>query len=135
MATCSGTTGFVPPLSGKNCKRFGDVLEIRWHVPRMDTDTAPTSRADVIYCIFRRAMGVLMKSFVVIGVFFALLGIAALVFPAFWTSNTKEVARLGDVTVQNRENVLHVIPPAASIGAIVLGGCLIVAGVVLKDRD
>ena len=76
-----------------------------------------------------------MKPLVVIGVFFAFLGIAALVFPAFWTSNTKEVARLGDVTVQNRENVLHVIPPAASVGAIVLGGCLIVAGVVLKDRN
>ena len=75
-----------------------------------------------------------MKSFVVIGVFFALLGIAALVFPAFWTSNTKEVARLGDVTVQNRENVLHVFPPTASIGMIVLGGILIVAGV-LKGKD
>src|SRR6476646_6576891 len=99
------------------------------------SDIAPTFRADVIYCLLRRAMGVLMKSLVVIGVFFALLGIAALVFPAFWTSNTQEVARLGDVTVQNRENVLQVIPPAASIGAIVLGGCLIVAGVVLKDRD
>ena len=76
-----------------------------------------------------------MKSLVIIGILFAFLGIAALVFPAFWTSNTKEVARLDDVTVQNRENVLHVIPSAASVGAIVLGGCLIVAGVVLKDRD
>ena len=76
-----------------------------------------------------------MKSLPMIGAILALLGIVALAFPAFWTSNTKEVAKLGDVTVQNRENVLHVIPPAASIGAIVLGGCLIVAGVVLKDRD
>lgn len=75
-----------------------------------------------------------MKSLPMIGAILALLGIVAMAFPAFWTSNTKEVAKLGDVTVQNRENVLHVIPPAASIGVIVLGGILIVAGV-LKGKD
>lgn len=75
-----------------------------------------------------------MKSLIVVGILLALLGIAALAFPAFWTSNTQEVAKLGDVTVENRENVLHVIPPIASIGAIVLGGGLIVAGIAYKNR-
>ncbi len=76
-----------------------------------------------------------MKSLLIIGAVLALLGIVALVFPAFWTSETKDVAKLGDVTVENQENVLHVIPPTASIVAILLGGGLIVAGVALKGRD
>ena len=59
----------------------------------------------------------------------------ALTYPAFWTRDTKEVAKLGDVTIQSHENVLHFIPPIASIGAIVIGGGLILAGVVLKGRD
>ena len=63
------------------------------------------------------------------------MGIVALVFPAFWTKDTKDVAKLGDVTIECQENVLHVIPPTASIGAIVLGGGLIVTGVALKGRD
>jgi hypothetical protein len=76
-----------------------------------------------------------MKSLLAIGAVLAFLGIVALIFPAFWTSDTKEVARLGDVTVQNRENVLHIIPTNASIGIVVLGGVLIVAGVALKSKD
>lgn len=76
-----------------------------------------------------------MKSLPIIGAILALIGIVALAFPAFWTSDTKDVAKLGDVTIQHRENVLHVIPPIASIAAIVVGGGLIVAGVVLKGRD
>jgi hypothetical protein len=76
-----------------------------------------------------------MKSLVIIGALLVLLGIAALAYPAFWTRDTKEVAKLGDVTIQSHENVLHVIPPIASIGPIVIGGGLILAGVVLKGRD
>jgi hypothetical protein len=76
-----------------------------------------------------------MKSLLVIGAILAFLGIVALTFPAFWTSDTKEVARLGNVTVQNHEDVLHVIPTTASIGMVVLGAALIVAGVALKGKD
>ena len=76
-----------------------------------------------------------MKSLLIVGALLALLGILTLAFPAFWTRDTKNVAQLGDVTIQNHDNVLHVIPPTASIGAIVLGGGLIVAGVALKGRD
>ena len=76
-----------------------------------------------------------MKPLVIIGTLLALLGIVTLVFPAFWTKDTKDVAKLGDVTIQHHENVLHVIPPTASVVAIVLGGGLIVAGVALKGRD
>jgi hypothetical protein len=76
-----------------------------------------------------------MKPLTIVGALLALLGIIALAFPAFWTSNRKEVAKLGDVTVESREKVLHVIPPIASVGLIVLGGGLIVAGIVSGRRD
>ena len=58
-----------------------------------------------------------MKSLLIVGALLALLGIVTLAFPAFWTRDNKNVAQLGDVTIQNRENVLHVIPPTASIGS------------------
>jgi len=79
--------------------------------------------------------GVSMKSLLIIGALLALVGIVTLAFPAFWTRDNKNVAQFGDVTIQHRENVLHVIPPTASVVAIVLGGGLIVAGVALKGRD
>ena len=75
-----------------------------------------------------------MKALITIGVVLAALGIASLVFPAFWTSHTHEVAKLGSVTVQNRESVLHVIPTAASVAAIVVGGGLVAAGVASGNR-
>ncbi len=67
-----------------------------------------------------------MKPLLLIGALVALLGIVTLAFPAFRTRDTKDVAKLGDVTIQSHENVLHVIPPTASIAAIVLGGGLMV---------
>jgi hypothetical protein len=76
-----------------------------------------------------------MKPLLIIGTLLALAGIVTLVFPAFWTRDTKRVAQIGDVTIQHKENVLHVIPPSASVGAIVLGAGLIVAAVALKGRD
>ena len=76
-----------------------------------------------------------MKPLLIIGTLLALAGIVTLVFPAFWTRDTKRVAQIGDVTIQHKENVLHVIPPGASVGAIVLGAGLIVAAVALKGRD
>jgi hypothetical protein len=76
-----------------------------------------------------------MKPLLLIGALVALLGVVTLAFPAFRTRDTKDVAKLGDVTIQSHENVLHVIPPTASIVAIVLGGGLMLAGVVLKGRD
>ena len=76
-----------------------------------------------------------MKPLLIIGARLALAGIVTLVFPAFWTRDTKSVAQIGDVTIQHKENVLHVIPPTASVGAIVLGAGLIVAGVAWKGRD
>lgn len=76
-----------------------------------------------------------MKPLLIIGALLALLGILTLAFPAFWTRDAKTVAQIGDVNIQHNENVLHVIPPTASVGAIVLGAGLIVAGVALKGRD
>jgi len=75
-----------------------------------------------------------MKALIAIGVVLAIQGIASLVFPAFWTSHTEQVAKIGSVTVQNRQNILHVIPTAASVAAIVVGGGLVAAGVASGNR-
>ncbi len=76
-----------------------------------------------------------MKSLLILGALLAITGIMTLAFPAFWTRDTKNVAQLGDVTIQHHEDVLHFIPPTASVGVILLGGGLIVAGIALKGRD
>jgi len=70
-----------------------------------------------------------MKSIIWVGAVLALLGILGLAIPAFTTSQTKDVARLGDVKVQSTEQTTHVIPQGLSIGVLVLGLVLIGAGV------
>ena len=64
-----------------------------------------------------------------LGAVIALLGILGLTIPAFTTSQTKDVASLGDLKIQATEQSTHVVPPALSGGALVLGLVLIGAGV------
>lgn len=73
-----------------------------------------------------------MKSITWFGALLALLGILGLAIPAFTTSQTKDIAKLGDVKIQTTEQSTHVIPQALSVGALVLGVILIGAGVYAK---
>jgi hypothetical protein len=69
-----------------------------------------------------------MKSIIWFGAVLALLGVLGLAIPAFTTSQTKDVVKLGDVKVQSTEHTTHVIPQALSVGALALGVILIGAG-------
>ena len=70
-----------------------------------------------------------MKSIVWFGAVLALLGILGLAMPIFTTSQTEDVAKLGDVKIQTTEQSAHVVPQALSTGALVLGLVLVGAGV------
>jgi hypothetical protein len=51
-----------------------------------------------------------------------LLGFA---IPVFTTSQTKDVAKLGDFKLQAQEQQSYVIPPLVSRGAVVLGAVMV----------
>ncbi len=69
-----------------------------------------------------------MKSITLFGTLLVLLGILGLAIPVFTTSQTKDVVKLGDLKIQNTEQSTHVIPPAVSAGALLLGVVFIGAG-------
>jgi hypothetical protein len=69
-----------------------------------------------------------MKSITWLGAALALLGILGLAIPVFTTSQTRNVAQLGDLKIQSTERSTHVVPQALSAGALVLGVVLIGAG-------
>jgi hypothetical protein len=66
-----------------------------------------------------------MKLPLILGVVLLIGGLAAFAVPMFTTQQTKDVARIGDLHVQAKEDTTHVIPPLVSEGAIVLGAILI----------
>jgi hypothetical protein len=70
-----------------------------------------------------------MKSITWLGAFIALLGVLGLAIPVFRTSQTRDVASLGDVKIQSTEQSTHVVPLALSASGLVLGLVLIGAGV------
>jgi hypothetical protein len=70
-----------------------------------------------------------MKSITWFGALLALLGILGLAIPAFTTSQTKDIAKVGNLKIQSTEHSTHVIPQALSVGAIALGIILIGAGI------
>jgi hypothetical protein len=56
------------------------------------------------------------------------LGLIGLAIPIFTTQQTKEMARIGDLTLQTTESTSYVVPPLLSGGVLVLGVILIGAG-------
>jgi hypothetical protein len=73
-----------------------------------------------------------MRSITWFGAVLALLGILGLAIPVFTTSQTKDVAKVGDVKIQNTEKSTHVVPQTVSVGVLVLGVILIGAGLYHK---
>lgn len=69
-----------------------------------------------------------MKGIVLVGAVVALLGLLGLAIPVFSTSQTKDVAKLGDLKIQTNEETSHVIPPMLAGGALVIGVLLIGVG-------
>ena len=74
-----------------------------------------------------------MKGIVIIGAILVILGLVGLAIPVFTTSQTKNVATLGDLKVQATEQTPHSIPPLLSGGVMILGVVLVGAGL-YKNR-
>ncbi|CCG41177.1 hypothetical protein [Magnetospirillum molischianum] len=69
-----------------------------------------------------------MSKVMLAGAILVLLGVLGLAIPYFTTSNTKDVATLGDLKLQTTESTSHFIPPAAAGGLLSLGVVLLVVG-------
>jgi hypothetical protein len=69
-----------------------------------------------------------MKGIVLIGAVVALLGLVGLAIPVFSTSQTKDVAKIGDLKIQANEETTHVVPPMLAGGALVIGLVLVGVG-------
>jgi hypothetical protein len=68
----------------------------------------------------------------VIGAVLVLLGIAGIAIPSFTTSDTRDVAKVGDLKVQAKEDTPHFIPPAVAEGAVLVGVVLLGAGFIRR---
>ena len=73
-----------------------------------------------------------MKWILQIGAVLALVGGIGLAMPVFTTSQTKDVASLGDLKLQSTEQATHVVPWSLSASALVLGLFLIGTGIYTK---
>ncbi len=73
-------------------------------------------------------MGRSMNMLVIAGALLVLLGVAGLAVPVFTTPQTSEVARIGDLHVEAKEDKTHVVPPLVAGGALVLGIVLLAGG-------
>jgi hypothetical protein len=73
-----------------------------------------------------------LNGLVIAGLILVLVGILGFAIPVFTTQDTKEIARIGDLKLQNTEDTSHTIPPILSGGALVLGIVLIGAGLYQK---
>lgn len=73
-----------------------------------------------------------MSKLMAIGAVLVLLGVVGLAVPYFTTSETKDVAKVGDLKLQTTERTSHSIPPMAAGGVLVLGAVLIGAGFLRK---
>ena len=73
-----------------------------------------------------------MNGLMMVGVILVIAGVLGFAIPVFTTQQTKEVARIGDLKLQNTEDTSHRIPPILSGGALVLGIVLIGASLYQK---
>jgi ABC-type nickel/cobalt efflux system permease component RcnA len=73
-----------------------------------------------------------MNGLMIIGVILVVAGVLGFAIPVFTTQQTKEVARIGDLKLENTEDTSHRIPPILSGGALILG--IIVIGASLYQK-
>ncbi|MBF0268522.1 MAG: hypothetical protein HQL44_08015 [Alphaproteobacteria bacterium] len=69
-----------------------------------------------------------MSKLMAAGLVLAVLGVLGLAIPYFTTSETTEVAKLGDLKIETTESTSHSIPPAAAVGVLILGVVLLGGG-------
>jgi hypothetical protein len=74
-----------------------------------------------------------LNALVIAGAIFVLLGIIGFAMPVFFTSETHDAVRIGDLfRIQVTEREPHRIPPLVSTAALVLGVVLFAVGVFRK---
>lgn len=73
-----------------------------------------------------------MRKLTMIGAILVLLGVIGLAVPYFTTSETKDVAKVGDLKLQTTEHTTYAIPPLAAGGVLLLGVVLVGAGVMRR---
>jgi hypothetical protein len=85
----------------------------------------------MIQQVMERPMG-RTNGLMIIGVLLVVAGVLGFAVPVFTTQQTKEVARIGDLTLQNTEDTSHTIPPLLAGGALIVGLVLIGASLYRK---
>jgi hypothetical protein len=74
-----------------------------------------------------------MKQLIPLGAVLAIVGLLLLAYPFFTTQQTKEVAHLGPLHVQENEQQTHSIPPILSGGILAIGAVLLASGLMKRD--
>jgi hypothetical protein len=73
-----------------------------------------------------------MKGLTLVGAALVLLGLLAMAVPYFTTTQTKDVAKIGDLSIQSKEETGHSISPLVSGGMLVIGVVMLGAGLMKR---
>jgi uncharacterized membrane protein YgdD (TMEM256/DUF423 family) len=74
-----------------------------------------------------------MKQLVPLGAVVAIIGFLLLAYPFFTTQQTKEVAHVGPLHVQENEQQTHMIPPILAGGVLAVGVVLLAGGLMKRE--
>lgn len=74
-----------------------------------------------------------MKQLVPLGAILAILGFILLAYPYFTTQQTKEVAHVGPLHVDENEQQTHMVPPILSGGVLAIGVVLLAGGLMKRE--
>jgi hypothetical protein len=74
-----------------------------------------------------------MKASIWVGGILVILGFVGLFFPKFTTSQTTDLASVGDVFVRNKTISHHIVSPPLTIATLLLGITLIGAGTYIRQ--
>jgi hypothetical protein len=74
-----------------------------------------------------------MKQLIPIGAVLAIVGLLLLAYPFFTTQQTKEVAHVGPLHVEENETQTHAIPPILRGGILAIGALLLAGGLMNRE--
>jgi hypothetical protein len=73
-----------------------------------------------------------MSAITIAGLVLVALGIVTFAIPMFTTSQTRDVANIGDLKLQTTESTSYTIPPVASAAALAVGIVLLGVGMIRR---
>ena len=74
-----------------------------------------------------------MKQLIPIGAVLAVIGLILLAYPFFTTQQTKEVAHVGPLHVEENEQQTHMVPPILSGGILAIGVVMLAGGLMKSE--